>query len=653
LAIERGTTFTEHRPPAERADALRGRVPAAVGAVVEPRPRSSWGPAWSWAFGLVLGIAVVGPGWSTDALLNLDLVIFDRMPVPDWWGIGPAVPRNGPLTAAIALLSQVLPGPLLVTATMALSIAAAFAGMARLADGSGVAGQVMAGVLYAAGPFMLTRIGVGHLGLVLAAALLPWALPTLLRPGDELRRTFLWSLAFSATGYYGASIAAIALGTGLVADRLRRGGAVVGCFVFAQLPWALPGAFVLAAGPRVADATEFATDLDGPGGVLGIFLGYGFWQPANQIGVSGPWVSVLALGVLALAVLGGRELPGRWRDRSLALAVVGTGIALASAVPVLDDLYGAISETPLGQPLRESQRALLLALVWLAPAAAHGARRIGMRFDYAALRGAPAAVLAGCLLLAVSPWLWGLGGRLEPVDVPASWNQARELVAGDGTVLALPWHQYFDLEVAEGRRVHHPLPVFLPGDVIASSDPELGPNLRETADRREDTIRGLLAELDGGASITADIERLGVRWIVALPDLGEGRLRALEKQPGLTRLLEAAEVQVWEVDGWRGEAVADGGQPVTLDRLAPPFATIDSSGAATWHRAGGPGWLRGLQPASVTTEGLLRVPAGSGPLWFWPAVLVLCADLAVAAAAVLAVLSLARDPADRSARRNS
>jgi hypothetical protein len=38
---------------------------------------------------------------------------------------------------------------------------------------------------------MLTRIGVGHLGLAVAAALLRCALPTLLRPGDDLPRTFL------------------------------------------------------------------------------------------------------------------------------------------------------------------------------------------------------------------------------------------------------------------------------------------------------------------------------------------------------------------------------------------------------------------------------------------------------------------------------
>ncbi len=104
-----------------------------------------------------------------------------------------------------------------------------------------------------------------------------------------------------------------------------------------------------------------------------------------------------------------------------------------------------------------------------------------------------------------------------------------------------------------------------------------------------------------------------MRWIVALTDLDGRRLDALERQPGLTRRLDAAEIQVWEVDGWRGEAIADDGTPVALDHPVAPLATIDSSEPTTWHRAGGPGWLRGLSPASVTDDGLLGVPGGSGP----------------------------------------
>jgi hypothetical protein len=459
----------------------------------------------------------------------------------------------------------------------------------------------------------------------------------LLRPGDDLRRTFLWSLAFSATGYYGGAIAGVAVATGLVADRLRRGAAVAGTFVFAQLPWLLPGLIVVAAGPQAADATAFDTDLDGPGGILGLVLGYGFWQAGNQLAVGGPWIALLALVVLTLAVVGARDLPGGWGRRAAALAGIAVLIASAGSIPVLEGAYDAVSRTALGGPLRESQRFLVLALVFLAPAAAHGAKRVGARAAGPALRSAPAAVVAAAVLLLISPWLWGAEGRLDSVEVPDSWYDARELVDGEGTVLALPWHQYFDLEAADGRRVFHPLPVFLDGDVIASSDPELGSSDRETTDRREDAVRGLLAELDDGASIARGLERLGVRWVVALTDLERTRLRSLEQEPRLTARLSTPEIKVWEVDGWRGEAIAEGGAPVALDHAAAPLASIHSSEPTIWHRPGSPGWLRGLSPASVTDTGLLRIPGGSGPVWFWPGLVVLLVDLAVAIAAVLAL----------------
>ena len=187
--------------------------------------------------------------------------------------------------------------------------------------------------------------------------------------------------------------------------------------------------------------------------------------------------------------------------------------------------------------------------------------------------------------------------------------------------------------------------------MIASSDPEFGSELRETADRREDAVRELLPQLDAGASITEGLERLGIRWIVALTDLDERRLDALERQPGLTPRLNAPDIRVWEVDGWRGEAIADDGTPVAVDDPVAPMATVDSSEPTTWHRAGGPGWLRGLSPASVTDEGLLRVPGGSGPLWFWPAMLVLLADLAVVIAAVVTARSLVGGTAVRDLLR--
>ena len=57
-----------------------------------------------------------------------------------------------------------------------------------------VVAQAAAGVLWAAGPFALTRIGVGHLNVTWAIAVLPWALPRLCRPSDDGARRWSSSL---------------------------------------------------------------------------------------------------------------------------------------------------------------------------------------------------------------------------------------------------------------------------------------------------------------------------------------------------------------------------------------------------------------------------------------------------------------------------
>ena len=49
-----------------------------------------------------------------------------------------------------------------------------------------------------------------------------------------------------------------------------------------------------------------------------------------------------------------------------------------------------------------------------------------------------------------------------------------------------------------------------------------------------------------------------MRWVVALTDL-EGDRSVPRSKPRLARRLSTPEIDVWEVDGWRGEAIAKGG----------------------------------------------------------------------------------------------
>jgi hypothetical protein len=159
-------------------------------------------------------------------------------------------------------------------------------------------------------------------------------------------------------------------------------------------------------------------------------------------------------------------------------------------------------------------------------------------------------LVVGVVLAA--PGLWGVGGRLEPVRFPDGWASARaEIARHPGTVLALPWHQYFDVGFADGRRVLNPLPDYLGGDVLASSDPELGAARQERADTREAAAAGAVVGLRAGRPESAALARLGVRWIVVLHEVDWREYRGLAADDGLATTVRTSSVDLYEVRATR------------------------------------------------------------------------------------------------------
>ena len=428
----------------------------------EPRSRRILG----WVAGLVLGLIVVGPVLRPGALLNLDLVVTDVIPVPpSVWGLGPELPRRLPFFLPLAWLSTVVDGAFLVKVLMVVAITVAFRGMHRLCQDAAPAAALAASTLYAAGPFLATRLLTGHLGTALAMAILPWALPTLLHPAKDLRRTLLWSVALGCAGINGGIFALAAIAIGTVADRGQRAGHVFAAWLVGQLPWLVPGLVVMA-GQDVhpSGAEGFDTQVPGLPGLLRLVTGQGFWLADFEVGAGDLVAPLVGALLVVLAIRGSRRLPPELGRRSMALAAVGLVIAIASAVPVVDQWYVDLASTPLGSALREGHRLLPLFLVWLAPAAAMGASSWGRGREVL-----PAVFLGASIALAGSAF-FGFGGRLEPVRLPSEWEQARSAIVADpGTVVTLPWSQYLLPAVIDGHLVHNPAPFFLGGDVLLPS----------------------------------------------------------------------------------------------------------------------------------------------------------------------------------------
>lgn len=595
------------------------------------------GTATPWLVGLGLGLAVVGPALAAGSLLNLDLVVTPDIPVPPGvWGLGPELPRRLPFFVPMAWLSTAIDGALVGKLVMVATIAAAFAGAYRLAQGASAPARAAAGVIYAAGPFLATRLAVGHFGTALAAAVLPWALPTLLRPSDDLRRTMLWSAAMGFAGINGGLLALVAVLVGVIAERGRRILSVAAAALIGQLPWLVPGAVVMAQGVSPAGAAAFDTQIDGVVGALRLIGGQGFWLPAFEVGDGNVAVPLIALGLLLLAIRGQRALPGGWGTRAMAAAVVGLVIAASSGVPLLDDLYRAIADTAVGLPLREGHRALPLFSIWLVQAAAAGVSRSGPQRDVRGL-----LLLSASVVLA-GPALWGFGGRVVPVRLPAEWADARaEIRADPGPVLPLPWSQYIRPDVIDGRLVHHPSPYHLGADVLLPSGRGTQDVGVERADPRVSATRQAVSDLNAGAG-TRRLTELGVRWIVAVKT-DEAGIPDLDHEPDLERVVSGATLSLYRIRDAQPLAVDDLGRAVRLEPWAAPLATASgSNNPFTWNRAGDDGWMRGMHPAEVTDDGRLRFERSSGPIWYWPAALALAAHLVTTIAVFVGIHGLQR-----------
>jgi hypothetical protein len=594
-------------------------------------------------FGALGSLLILGPFFRGGVLLGLDVAVLPTMNVPSGvWGLGPELPRRGLWLVPTSWLGQLVGGTRAVALLLAMALTCGFVGAARLSARAPKICRVGSGALYAFSPFVFTRIGVGHLSLVIAMGILPFAIDALLHPGEDLGRTFRWSAALALTGVFGGALACVALAVGVVVSSRRRlQAALVG--LAGQALWLVPLLVVAAQtdSGHPADSSAFGTNAGGFLGLPRLLAGDGFWAGSEQVGLrSGVLVALLGLALLALAVVGHHELSDRMRRPMGSLAMVSFVLVAASGVPGVSSLMSWVTGWgPFGL-FREGQRLLPLTLVWLAPAAALGAARLAHRAGSASAwsRVALAAPLAVALLLA-GPGIWGAGGRLVRARMPHEWEVARSLVdRAPGTVLALPWHQHMSLGVADGRRVLDPVPELFPGDVLASTDLELGASTEPFDDRQAAVVR----LLDQGRPVSTAGSTLGVRWIASLPGVDPATDASLASDPGLEIAVDGPALRLYQVRSWRSTVVDADGHPVPFDSVVAPLARIDPSPAAVWHRSGGWGWLRGTIAASETADGELALPAGRGLVWYWPATLTLCVYLAIAAGCLIPYLARRR-----------
>jgi len=528
---------------------------------------------------VVFAAAVLACGpvlFARGYVLIGDMTFVPEQPWKDaWLGLDGSAPRAVPADAFVSVVTQVLPGDLLQKAILLGTLVLAGLGMVRLVRALGVTGTaapLAAAVLYLWNPYLHERMGIGHWGLLLGYAALPWIAVAAgaVRRGDPaaLARLALAvaPAAFgSPTGGLLAGMVVLATVVAPGAAALRRTAAALAVVVVLDLPWLVPGLVGAETGSDPTGVDAFAARSDTPLGLWGSLLTLGgIWKRNIVAPERDTWLLVLlalAVSIASLVALLRHRAAVEDTRRLLGLGLVGLLLAGLPATGIGSDLIANLVEhVPGAGVLRDSQKwAALLALgicAGFALLVAAASRAVQDR----GLSPAVFQVVLVALPVVLLPSLaWGLAGKLEPVRYPSEWSAVREILdaqpADERRTVVLPFSTYQGFAWNDGRAALDPAIRFFPGQLVTSDELALSEDVSVAGD-------------SSAAARIGDAVRRGELLGPVLVDLGVRYVLVEKTAAG------AADVQVPP-----GETLFDGTELTLLDNGTP--AVLDRSAHRT------------------------------------------------------------------------
>jgi hypothetical protein len=271
--------------------------------------------------------------------------------------------------------------------------------------------------------------------------------------------------------------------------------------------------------------------------------GYGGWPSAV-------WLLAVAASLCGLLLLARpRLLAGSLAVAGLAgLAIAAIGITSPGRA-VLRDLVAA---WPGFAVLRDGQQ-------FLAPLALAVATGLGAVVTWLTRR--PAAPRAAVVALAVMAMLapvvlqpgmaWGMAGRLRPVEYPADWSRAQQIIDGDpasGTVVLLPWGTYRRYPWNGGEAVFDPWSRLLGREVIYDDGLQVG---RLALDQESPDSVSMNRIITRPGPLTRPLRSAGVLYVVIdagpLLDRAGPGLAARARLPGAHLVLASRDLVVFRL----------------------------------------------------------------------------------------------------------
>jgi hypothetical protein len=520
-------------------------------------------PAWSAG----LALAVCLPLFARGYVLSYDMVWVPRLDLhrPEMWGLGSGLPRAVPSDAVVALLGSVIPAAVVQRVVLFAALFLVAVGTARLLRDRPLVAQLAGATFAVWNPFVAERLVLGQWPVLLAYAGMPWLVAALLdKTGPR------WSVVTLALAATALSPATGVMGVILAVIAGWRVGAVRVVLLAALVngPWIVAGLqHATLARTDPAAVGLFELQPEGHLGRLGSALSLGgIWNTEVVPTSRTLWIVVLLLIALGAVMVVG--LVTMWNDDRHLLAVlavagvVGLTVALAGWLSP-DFVARVVEDVPAGGLVRDGTRWLALLAPLEAVALGAGVHTVLYRAEFTSWE-VPVIVMALVLPFATLPDLaWGVGGRLEPTTYPASWQDARKVIASSqvtGDILVLPFTSYRRPEWNHDTSVLDPAGRYFDRTTVVNDELEVSGHPIAGEDPRAARVKRILA----GDDVHRRLAREGIGIVVVETDaVGAGE--ALRTLKGARELDVAGDdITVYGLPGARATTVDDGDRQMMI-----------------------------------------------------------------------------------------
>jgi hypothetical protein len=396
------------------------------------------------------------------------------------------------LSSFLTFLHFFLPGQIIEKFFLFLTIFLAGLGAHRLVESKSEWPKYFAGLLYVLTPFFYSRFIYGQIWLLLAYALLPFFLKSLLKFYRELNwrdglKSLIFLLLISITSLHFLFFAFFIVGVGFLVyfleslwqkdkekAKLLVCSLIIGLclFVLFSSYWLIPmllgkGQTAEVIGSFNAEhQVAFLTDNGGTNVWLNVLAQYGFWGDRSGFyvlprAVNPAWWVIASL-ICLLSIYGlvvGLKQKER-RVNSIIMGMIGFG-AVILAVGAASGWAGVLilwleKIFPLYRGFREPQKWVALLVLSYCYFGGQGLAHLGEWLKK--FKKEWVVALAAIFVVIYNPLVFnGFSGQMFSANYPASWASADQYLAANqatgASTLFLPWHQYMSYSFVKNRVV--------------------------------------------------------------------------------------------------------------------------------------------------------------------------------------------------------